>query len=435
MKLQLPTLKEHLRTSIWFIPVMLCISALALAMILVWAERQLPASISDYQFFTMPVPAARDVLGVIAGAVLSVGGVVFSMTMVALTLTSGQYGPKVLRQFLSDNGSKISLGMFLGTSLYCLIVQLRYEESDKPGITVIAALILTLISLAGFIRFIHRTATDIQADHVIQRIGGELKNLLCDMTTEEHARNRQFDTLEWRRGARGHRPISLSAHREGYVQMIDYPGIVQWCLERNCYALLNVRAGDFLLQGSSLIKLYALEGDPDSQPLENLLDCIELAPMRNPVQDPEYPITQLNQVAARALSPGINDPGTAITCIDYFSLAIAALCNREIPGKVFLDRHGSSRVLARHTDFAGIMKAFYAPSRQFACNNLPVLISLMDSLIRLGQLTTAQFKLDNIGEHGHELSRTAEGGQHAESDLGDFRQRYKKLCRVTKRFN
>jgi hypothetical protein len=103
-------------------------------LVLQWAERELGWSASESKWFATSVTSARDVLGIIAGSVLSVGGVVFSVTMVALTRTPGRYVPKILRHFLGDNGSKISLGMFLGASPYCLAVMSRYNESDHPGI-------------------------------------------------------------------------------------------------------------------------------------------------------------------------------------------------------------------------------------------------------------------------------------------------------------
>ncbi len=433
MKLKLLELREKLQLSIWFIPAVLCLASLVLALVLQWAERELGWSAPESKWFATSVTSARDVLGIIAGSVLSVGGVVFSVTMVALTLTSGQYGPKILRHFLGDKGSKISLGMFLGTSLYCLAVMSRYNESDHPGITVIAALVLTVAALVGFIHFIHRTATDLQADQIIQRIGGELQISLSELTADEKQVNRCSDTLGWRSSARGHRPTLIAARAQGYVQTIDYPGIVAWCEERDCVALLPVRTGDFLLPGNCLFKLYGRLSELDAVSIEALRRFVRTGPMRNPVQDPEFPITQLNQLAARALSPGLNDPGTAITCVDWFSMAVAQIVDRDIPGKVFLDTKEEPRLLARYTDFFGLIKAFYAPSRQFARSNVPVLISLADSLIRLAELTTLKDRLACIAQQGHLLSETTKRGDHMDADLEDFQQRYRKLIRITGR--
>ena len=155
--------------------------------------------------------------------------------------------------------------------------------------------------------------------------------------------------------------------------------------------------------------------------------------MRTPVQDPEYPITQLNQLAARALSPGINDPGTAITCIDWYSMALAEIVDRELPGKVFLDEEEGAVLLVRFSDFAGIAKAFYAPARQFAHDNIPVLIALLESLIRLASLTARADRLQQLGEEARLISVTTEQGDHLDYDLRHFRQRYQQLRRLTGR--
>lgn len=433
MKHRLLELRENLRTSVWFIPLVFCLACLALAMVLHWLERDLDLLFPQLKMFAMSVTSARNVLGVIAGSVLSVGGVVFSVTMVALTLTSGQYGPKILRQFLSDANSKVSLGMFLGTSLYCLVIMASYGDTDRPSITVIAALLLVLVALAGFIRFIHGTATDLQADQIIERIGSELSESLRELSGSESLRGRSQDTLRWRRRARGLRPVLIAARSGGYVQTIDYAAVVQWCTARNCVAQLRVRAGDFLLQGTCLIKLYGCQGELDDSDLDPLRAHIRTGPMRTPVQDPEYPITQLNQLAARALSPGINDPGTAITCIDWYSMALGRIVDRELPGKVFLDEEEGAVLLVRFSDFAGIAKAFYAPARQFACDNIPVLIALLESLIRLASLTTRADRLQQLEEEARLISVTTEQGDHLDYDLRHFRQRYQQLRRLTGR--
>lgn len=433
MKQRLLELRENLRTSVWFIPLLICLACLALALAFSRLERDLGLLFPQFNVFAMSVTSARNVLGVIAGSVLSVGGVVFSVTMVALTLTSGQYGPKILRQFLSDRNSKNSLGLFLGTSLYCLLIMASYGDTDRPSITVIAALLLVIIALAVFIRFIHGTATDLQADQIIERIGSELRESLRDLSSTESLRGRCQDTLLWRRRARGQRPVLIAARASGYVQTIDYAGVMQWCTARNCVAQLRMRGGDFLLQGTCLIKLYGCPEELQDSDLDALRAHVRTGQMRTPVQDPEYPITQLNQLAARALSPGINDPGTAITCIDWYSMALSRIVDHELPGKVFLDEAAGAVLLVRFSDFAGIAKAFYAPARQFASDNIPVLIALLESLIRLASLTARADRLQQIEMEARLISVTTEQGDHLEYDLRNFRRRYNQLKRLTRR--
>jgi uncharacterized membrane protein len=297
------------------------------------------------------------------------------------------------------------------------------------------ALLLTILALAGFIGFIHTTATDLQADQIIRRIGGELRRLLAQLVTAEALAGRNDDLLAWRRTARGTRAAVVAAKASGYLQTIDYPGLVRWSVEHECRLQVRVRAGDFLLDGATLVKVHADDPQALLGQLDSLYRCFLTGPMRTPVQDPEYPITQLNQVAARALSPGINDPGTAITCVDWFSLALGQIADHDLPGKVLLDSKQGPRVLARYTDFNGILKAFYAPARQCSRSNIPVLIALVDSLYRVAQLTTRRSRLAALARQGGLLYEEIRRGDYLENDLVDFRQRYARLMTVTGRMD
>tara|TARA_R110002110_G_scaffold66978_2_gene183147 strand:+ start:776 stop:2104 length:1329 start_codon:yes stop_codon:yes gene_type:complete len=423
-------LRESLRVSIWFIPLLFCLYAFSLAVLLLTIERGILLDMGDVTFLSMSVSSARQVLGVIAGSVLSIGGVVFSVTMVSLTLTSGQYGPKVLRQFLGDRQSKVSLGLFLGTSVYALVVLSGYGDTDKPSITVIAALAMVMLALGGFIHFIHRTATDLQADKIIKEIGDELCTGLDKLVSETGTTHRQSNSAPWRKAVRGASRILVGGDTVGYVQTINYERLTAWCKQHDGRILVQVRAGDFVLPGNRLMAVYGCSQDLLSEHCNYLRECLITGPIRTPVQDPEYPITQLNQLCARALSPGINDPGTAITCIDWFSMALGSVIDKQFMGNVHADDSGEPRLLARGTDFAGITQAFYAPTRQQAIGNMPVMIALLQSLIRLAQLTAAAGRLDLLLREAIMLQKQVDIGQYSDVDIAAFRQRYRKFRRV-----
>ena len=427
MKNRLLLLWDTLQTSIWPIPVLFCLAGLALAMLALSIERGLWPYVNGLNPLSMPVSAAREILSLITASVLSVGGVVFSMSMVALTLTSGQYGPKILRQFLSDNNSKVSLGMFIGTSLYCLAVLSSYGDNAQPGFTVLVALALILMALSSFIQFIHSIATDLQADKIVERIGSNLRQSFDEYASMDTLPARSHDIASWRRKSRMLTKTSITAASNGYILTINYAEIARWCEENACTGMLRVRAGDFLLPGNCIMTVYTGDLPLSTNHVDQLRGFIHTGPMRTPVQDPEYPITQLNQLVARALSPGINDPGTAVTCIDWFSMAAARIIDCDLPGKVLLDTQGEPVLLVRFTDFSGILKAFYAPARQFSTSNIPVLISLLSSLIRLSELTDRPDRLRELVAHGQQLSNSIENSGHAEYDLRVFRQRYGKL--------
>lgn len=405
-----------------------------LGVLMLWIDRHVPALVSPTQMFALPVESARQVLSVIAGSVISVGGVSFSVTMVALTLTSGQYGPKVLRHFLEDNDSKISLGLFLGAYVYSLVVLTGYIETDTPHLTVLTGLLYALLAVMGFIRFIHRTATDLQADKIVERIGTRLETALRGLVVEAEDKGRSHDVARWRRMARGQKPALVAQSGRGYVQTIDYAGLVSWCVANDCCMQVRLRAGDFVVDGVCAFKVYGCRTEVIEAAVDDLNRHIVTGPVRTSVQDPEYPITQLNQLAARALSPGINDPGTAISCIDAFSLALAGIIDRGMPGCVFVDDQATARLLIRSTSFDGIVKAVYTQLRQFANADVAVTVSLFESLCRVAGLTTRRQRLTVLGMHGDLIWDGLKEQRLTEYDMRDVRQRHKRLQILVDRF-
>lgn len=156
--------------------------------------------------------------------------------------------------------------------------------------------------------------------------------------------------------------------------------------------------------------------------------------MRTAIQDPEYPITQLNQLAARALSPGINDPGTAISCIDSFSLALARIIDHDLPGCVFLDSDDNPRLLVRQTSYEGICKAIFASFRQYAKSEVAVIASLLEALCRLAELTTRGDRLAVLGLHGDLIWQTTDQECSAQFDIRDIQHRHRRLSALVNRF-
>jgi len=431
---RLAYLLRRLHSSIWLIPVVCCAVSVSLGLAILWVDRHAAYQFSGLQMFAMSVDSARQVLSVIAGSVISVSAVSFSITMVALTLTSGQHGPKIVRHFLEDNDSKISLGLFLGTYVYTLVVLSGYNEADRPHLTVLTALLLALLAVVGFVRFIHRIATDMQADEIVQRIGMSLCDAL-HKTVKATRDSRTQDLRAWRRQARG-KPKHPIAHLEhGYVQSIDYAGLVQWCHDHDSCIQVRARAGDFVVEGLCVFKLFGHSSQDAEETLQVLGRHLVVGPTRTSAQDPEFPITQLNQVAARALSPGINDPGTAISCVDSFCLALAQIVDTDLPGPVFNDAQGTPRLLAKTTDFAGLLKAVFAPLRQFAQTDIPVTISLLTALGRLAELTTRNKRLALLGMHGQLITEGFDNQALADFDRRDIRQRAQRLQALVHRFD
>lgn len=206
-------------------------------------------------------------------------------------------------------------------------------------------------------------------------------------------------------------------------------------MEHDCLMQVRARAGDFLVNGVCIFKVYGCQEDAIESAFDHLNSHVITGPVRTPVQDPEYPITQLNQLAARALSPGINDPGTAISCVNSFSLALACIVDHDLPGSVFMDDKEEPRLLLRFTSFDGIMKAVFAQLRQFAKSEVAVVVSLLDALCRLAQLTTRRDRLRLIGLHGDLIREDIDDLSLSAYDQRDINQRYQRLHRMVQRLD
>lgn len=426
---RLDYLRERLSTSIWPVPVALSLLYGILAPTMLWLDRYLAAHPLVRPDFLFELDAARQTLTIIAGSTIGVAGVAFSISMVAMTLTSAQYGPKLLRNFLEDRTSKLTLGQFLGTYVFALVALIGFAPDDVPRFTPLLGLLLALSALTGFVSFIHRISTDLQADQIVQQIGERMQDSLLSYATD--GAPRITDTLTWRRHARHRHCHPIKSDLRGYVQSIDYAGLTAWCTDNDCCLLVQVRAGDFLVDGLCLLKLYTSEPMLRDGTAGSLLDCIVVGPVRTPLQDTEYSITQLNQLAGRALSPGINDPGTAITCIDWFSLALSEIIDRDLPGCVYVDDAGRARLLVRMTHLEGIMKATYAPLRQLSRSDVSVTVRLFESLCRLAVLTQRPDRLSILRRHGELIRQCFDGSEHADDDIGDIHQRHRRLIART----
>ena len=387
MKMRLYYLLRQLKASIWLLPLLLCLVSAPIAALMLWLDTRLLVWYPTLATHAMTVESARSLLTVIVGAVISVGTVAFSVTMVALTLTSGQYGPKVIRHFLDDNGTKLSLGSFLGAFVYAMILLAAYRSEDAPQVSVLFALIYTLLVVVSFIHFIHNTAVDLQADEIIERLGRSLQDTLTRLVAETEAQ-RNWQTLRWRRKARGRSQFEIPSRQEGYVQAIDYEALLDLCAEHDLAIRISVRAGDFIIRGSALFKVFAADSlEVEQREIEVAMrNLVTTGRLRTAMQDPEYPMTQINQIAARALSPGINDPGTAVSCIDTLTLALSAIVEEEFGGCVFYDQDDEARLLARSVGKRELFSEAFATIRRLSGTNSTLWIRQFQALEQLARL-------------------------------------------------
>lgn len=378
--IRIRNLAENLRSSYWFLPSVIAVAAIAFSFLTVWIDQQVQYDwVSHIGFFwSGGAEGARGLLSTLAGSMITVAGVVFSMTLVVLSLASSQFGPRLLRNLMRDTASQVGLGIFVATFIYCLLI-LRTIRSNEtvtfvPYVSVTIGLVLGVASLAVLIYYIHHIAMAIQAPNVIARVAGELLE--------------SADALYPPAQHPGRKPVTappafegltreVCASDTGYIQAIDDFELLRVAREHDIVLQLLCRPGRFVAQGAPLVRVWPADRAGDES-VAKVGRHLVIGKQRTAFQDVGFAIEQLVEVAVRALSPGINDPFTAVTCIDWLGAALRKLATKEFPAPYSFDENGDLRlVLADPISLAYLIDLAFDQIRQNAGQSVAVRVRLL----------------------------------------------------------
>jgi uncharacterized membrane protein len=378
-------LLERLRSTYWFVPLMVTAGCAGLAFALVAVDGRLSPDPSLGWMYEGGAEGARAVLSAVAGSTMTVVGVTFSVIVVALTVASQHFGPRLLNNFMRDNVSQLVLGTFTGTFVYCLVV-LRTVQGDGgdlydrfvPHVAVTGGLALALGSVLVLIYYVHHVAKSMQVSEITQSVARELERAIDRMYPERVGSEATSDTAPPPPAAG--RPIAASA--SGYVQDVDADAVLALACEHDTIIWIVGDPGAFVIQGQPLAIVSPAPADPAA--LERRLrDAFVLGNERSSHQDVGFAVQQLVEVALRALSPGTNETFTAVTCIDRLSAGLARVAGRHVPGGVRLDEHGTVRVIATSTTFVTLLDASFGVLAMHMDRDPIIASRLLEALHRL----------------------------------------------------
>lgn len=395
MNNKLAPLIEDIQSSFWFVPSLMMFLSLILAAGTIYID--VNHLLGEQGFLALlyatDVNAVRSLLGTIAGAMITVTSIAFSITIVTLTLASSQFGPGLMRNFMMDKSTQIVLGSFIATFLFCISVfcAISFKEpyAFKPGITLAVAITMTCFSVWILIYFIHHVAQSIQADIVIDGVYCELNQIIAKLfpnaLSEEHTQDYVFSAQEKKALCQ----LEVSSPFSGYLQLIDQENLLNLATKAHCTIQLHYSAGDFIVESATIATIYARDAVKQDFG-EDIIKHTVHGACRTPVQDPEFAVHQLVEIALRALSPGINDPYTAITCIDKLDSVLCTLTTKTFPpANIFVD--GVLRLVCKNRTFTDIASAAFDQIRQHCEANLAVTIKLLDALsVLAGQAKSAE---------------------------------------------
>lgn len=441
MKVRLLNLWDAIRSSYWLVPSLMSLLGVVLAFVAINLDRQISdATIRGSQWiYTGGPEGARGILTAIASSMITVAGVTFSITIVVLTLASSQFGPRLLRNFLRDLGNQIVLGTFTATFVYSLLVLrvVHAEGRDRfvPHLAVTCGLLLSIVSLGVLIYFIHHVSRSIQADNVIAAVVRELDKeigMLLPVEVRQHdgqpgqgcsgscAENRKEE--QFPHGFH-EQAVSISAGRSDYIQAVDHESLLKLATKHDLLLCLENRAGLFVTEQESLLLAWPSQ-QLDCALRGKLRKAFVLGKQRTPTQDIEFAVHQLVEVAVRALSPGINDPYTAIACIDRLGAALCRVTLHRMPPDRYYDAQGRLRIICDTTTFKGITEAAFNSIRQYGRSSAPVTIRLLEVLTVVVRHARTDEQRDALHNQAVIIHGAAQDAVPEEHDRGDVAGRF-----------
>lgn len=380
---------EYLRGTYWAVPSAMAVVAVALSVFVIRLDEAVTAARLEHLpwVFAGGPEGARAVLSTIAGSMITVAGVTFSITIVALTLASQQFGPRLLRSFLRDPGNQIVLGTFVSTFLYCLLVLRTIRGTDAtefvPHLAVTLGVVLAMLSLGVLIFFIHHVATSIQASRIIAKVAGDLAAAAARVCPERWGDGDRDPSPDAPAAAfasaAGSESRPVRATTAGYVQAIDDERLMAIACEQDLSVRLHVRAGAFVRDGSVLMTVGAVPVDRDWTEAPFRKVAI-IGAERTGTQDIEFFVNQLVELAVRALSPGINDPATARSCIDRLEQSLCDLASRRFPPAARYDAGHTLRVITSPVTFGTLVESAFAEIGRYGASSVSVTCRLLEAV-------------------------------------------------------
>lgn len=428
----LKKLWNNVRESFWFLPSLIVAFSLVLALGLIELDSSRSWEwMEDWpRLFGASAAGSREMLATIAGAMATVVGVTFSMTLVALTLASSQYTSRVLRNFMSDHVTQVVLGIFAGIFTYSIIVLRTVRGGDEggfvPSLSVAFSVVMAIGGMGTLILFIHHIASSIQASSIIAAVTKETleaverifpEKLGREATDEENDPSRQeLQAQNWQ---------VVTARCNGYLQSVDDTALLRLAREHKTVVRMERGIGEFVVRNTPLASL-ALDEPPDEEVISAIRAAYTIERYRTVRQDCAFGIRQLVDMALHALSPGINDTTTATMCVDYLSAILTRLACQDIPSSHRFE-DGELRVISIGQTFASLVGRSFDEIRGSASGNLAIMLRMLDALQTIASLTDSPDRRRVLLEQAEHIAELAERTLVAPHDRERFECRLARL--------
>lgn len=450
MRTRIFYLWDELRGKLWFFPSLFSVAGMLLAVASLVVDRQFEMGTAELLPSIRTTGAAgRTVLGALIGGLVTVVGLAFSMTMLAISQTSSQYGPRLVRTLLDSNVTQYSLGFILGTIVYSMIVLRSIRDLDSPERYFIPHLSILFAELAGACSVIsllvltNHMMRCLRAETLVAGIYETLRHTIDKLYPEPEPEQPTVDdniasVEQWQDF---NYSVELRSKAAGNLQAINIEGLVELASEHSHRIEILKRPGDFVHEDTLLGRLaidagaraphVPNESERDEDGLyDEYVARFLLGSTRTPRQDIEASVLELVEAGVRALSPGVNDPMTAINIIDYLGSSLAQLCKRKWPGRVLLDANNEPRVRVNTPSYTSVLNAGFDQLRQNAADSVAVHCRLLESLAAIAEVASRPADRAAVARQATMIVQQAERVISEPNDLRDIQERRERVERA-----
>ncbi len=422
--------REVLRTNLWLVPAFEVLAAVGLFAITYALDRAAYDGVFQVPGWAISggPDVARTVLIGIAAAVITVVGVVFSIVIVALTLTSTQFGPRMLRNFIRDRGTQLTLGTFVGTFVYAVLtlgsVGQDSHGSFVPHISVTVTLVLMLADLAVLIYFLHHITIQIQLPQVIAGIAGDLQSAI-ELQAGDPSEGADAELASALIANMDGQGGVVIAPRSGYLQYLEHRTLVSIATEVDAVIHVLFRPGHFIVQGQEYATVWPAEAA--DRVTRELAGAHVTGPYRTLAQDVSFGMDQLVEICIRALSAAVNDTFTALTCIDWIGDSLCKVTGRWQPTRVYRDADGAVRVITTETTWERLVQRAFDKVRQASRGMPAVMIRQLDALAKIMERTTTAPDRQVLMDQADMIERLSAGTVDEPADRFDISRAYQRV--------
>jgi uncharacterized membrane protein len=424
---------DRMKVSFWFAPVVMSLAAILLAWAMYRIDGLIPNEVlQDSRFFLSGSPdEIRAMLVAQASTILATAGVVFTLLTLPLSTVAAQYGSRLLRIFLGDRTTQIVLGTFVATFVYCLAAVLTIPpvevEPAGPQVTATVGLLLLLVTFASLILLIHHISTMLQAPTIAAAAGAELQEVVLAEIPEVTSGNGRESESEIRPDSLAEKdgyPVRVS--QTGYIQYIDPYYMLTLAQEKDLVIRLLRKPGH-LVWREARVALVWPAARVDEELDRQIRKAFRIGNGRTPTQDVAYAVNQLVEMAVRAMSPAINDPFTAITCLDHIGEGLALFIQQGEKSPYFYDRDNRLRLILEPVTFPELLDGAFDMLRHASCDNASVLLHMLDVIGAIGQLAGSPVARQELLRHVGLIQAESQAGAIIEWDRKQIYLRCTKL--------